>query len=107
MKIAVAVASIRRPEEIGQLLSRLERQTVRPAQIILSLELRADAPADLPPGLDIILGPPSATGRSTPFVRIATSSCSLTMIIFPATMHWPGFPKYSRPMPRSPARPDG
>jgi GT2 family glycosyltransferase len=63
MKIAIAVASIRRPEEIGQLLHQLERQTVKPAQIILSLETRADAPADLPAALEIILGPKGLTSQ--------------------------------------------
>ncbi len=63
MKIAIAVASIRRPEEIGQLLHQLERQTVKPAQIILSLETRADAPADLPVALEIILGPKGLTSQ--------------------------------------------
>lgn len=63
MKIAIAVASIRRPEEIGQLLRQLERQTVKPAQVILSLESRADAPPDLPAALDIILGPKGLTSQ--------------------------------------------
>jgi hypothetical protein len=63
MKIAIAVASIRRPEEIGQLLHQLERQTVKPSQIILSLETRADAPPDLPAALDIILGPKGLTSQ--------------------------------------------
>jgi GT2 family glycosyltransferase len=79
MKIAVAVASIRRPEEIGQLLSRLERQTVRPAQIILSLELRADAPADLPPGLDIILGPKGLTSQRNRALDAVRADCDVVV----------------------------
>ncbi len=44
MKIAVIVASINRAEEVGQLLHHLSRQTVPPAQIILSVESAADVP---------------------------------------------------------------
>ncbi len=79
MKIAVAVASIRRPEEIGQLLSRLERQTLRPAQIILSLETRADAPAELPAGLDLILGSKGLTSQRNRALDAVRADCNLVV----------------------------
>jgi GT2 family glycosyltransferase len=79
MKIAIAVASIRRPEEIGQLLSRLARQTLKPAQIILSLEVRADAPADLPAGLDIILGPKGLTTQRNRAIDAVRADCDIVV----------------------------
>lgn len=44
MNIAVIVASIRRAEEVRQLLRHLGNQTLPPAQIILSVESDADVP---------------------------------------------------------------
>ena len=77
LKIAIAIASIRRSEEIGQLLAQLERQTVKPAQIILSLEQRNDAPADLPAGLDIILGPKGLTSQRNRALDAVRPDCEL------------------------------
>jgi GT2 family glycosyltransferase len=79
MNIAIAVASIRRPEEIGQLLLRLARQTLQPAQIILSLEVRADAPADLPAGLDIILGPKGLTSQRNRALDAVRADCDVVV----------------------------
>jgi GT2 family glycosyltransferase len=79
MNIAIAVASIRRPEEIGQLLLRLEQQTLKPAQIILSLEVRADAPADLPAGLDIIVGPKGLTSQRNRALNAVRADCDVVV----------------------------
>ena len=79
MKIAIAVASIKRSEEIGQLLAQLERQTLPPAQIILSLEQRADAPAHLPANLEIILGPKGLTSQRNRALDAVRPDCDLVV----------------------------
>jgi hypothetical protein len=79
LKIALAVASIRRPEEIGQLLSQLEHQTLQPAQIILSLERRADAPAALPVAADIILGSKGLTAQRNRALDAVHPDCDVVV----------------------------
>jgi hypothetical protein len=56
MRIAVAVASIKRSEEIGQLLTQLSRQSSPASKIVLSLEQVSDAPPALNSNVDVILG---------------------------------------------------
>ena len=79
LKIAVAVASIKRSDEIGQLLSQLEHQTLQPAQIILSLERRTDAPADLPAGVEIILGCKGLTAQRNRALNAVRQDCDVVV----------------------------
>ena len=44
--VGVLVASCGRPDELGQLLDRLDRQTLPPSRVVLSVV----EPGDLPPG---------------------------------------------------------
>jgi GT2 family glycosyltransferase len=57
MRIAVVLASLGRPEELAHVVADLGRQTLKPAVIVLSLEKAQDAPAALPEGVEVILGP--------------------------------------------------
>jgi GT2 family glycosyltransferase len=75
MKIAVAVASIRRSDEIGELLAQLSHQTLQPSQIILSLETPADAPADLPAGVQVIFGPKGLTRQRNRALDAVNQDC--------------------------------
>jgi GT2 family glycosyltransferase len=61
LRIAVIIASIRRAEEIGQLLAHLMAQSFPPSAIILSVETSADLPETLPAGVDIVMGPKGLT----------------------------------------------
>jgi glycosyltransferase involved in cell wall biosynthesis len=61
MKIAVIVASVNRATEIGQLLVQLNRQTLQPSMIILSVERQEDLPAINDPRIQIIMGPKGLT----------------------------------------------
>ncbi|MGO9816630.1 MAG: glycosyltransferase family 2 protein [Acidocella sp.] len=61
VRIAVIVASIRRGEEIGQLLEHLATQTLAPSSIVLSVEVPSDLPAQIPVGVDVIMGPKGLT----------------------------------------------
>lgn len=45
-RVAVIIASLGRPANVAALLDRLGEQTLRPAQVILSMESAADAPPD-------------------------------------------------------------
>ena len=59
MNIAVIIASLGRPHSVAALLDRLAVQTLRPAQVILSVEKRADAPPSqgLPFQVEHLFGP--------------------------------------------------
>ncbi len=63
LRVVVIVASTSRPEEIGQLIRQLNRQTLQPAAVIISVS----AAADLPPvdGLDVVVvtGQKGLTGQ--------------------------------------------
>ena len=56
MNVAVIVASVNRGEEVGQLLAQLNRQTLRPAKIILSVERKEDLPGVVDPLAQVIMG---------------------------------------------------
>jgi GT2 family glycosyltransferase len=56
MRIAVVIASLGRPEEVGQLLRSLQNQTRRADQIVLSVTSQSDAPADLPADVLVLKG---------------------------------------------------
>jgi hypothetical protein len=61
--IAVVVASKGRPAEIAQLLAALDRQSVRPSAIILSVTGEDDLPTALPEDVMRILGPAGLTAQ--------------------------------------------
>jgi len=55
-RVCVIVASICRGEEIGQLLERLEQQTLKASLVVLSVERSSDLPERVPTGVQIIMG---------------------------------------------------
>lgn len=44
MKVAVVVASVGRPKELGDLIAEMRRQTMQPSAIVVSVESNADLP---------------------------------------------------------------
>lgn len=62
-RIAVIVASVSRSDEIKMLLTHLSRQTLAPAQVILSVEQKSDLPDPVPPGVEVVMGPRSLTAQ--------------------------------------------
>ncbi len=56
MRVAVVIATLGRPEEVGQLLQLLARQTVPPVTVVLSVESEADLPPGLTEGVQVIMG---------------------------------------------------
>ncbi len=79
LNVAIAIASIKRPDEIGQLLSQLEHQTLQPAQIILSLERRTDAPGELPAAAEIILGSKGLTAQRNRALNAVHPDCDVVV----------------------------
>jgi hypothetical protein len=55
--LTLIVASTGRPIELQQLLENVQRQSLQPDRIILSLHSQADAPAEVPDGVHVIFGP--------------------------------------------------
>lgn len=80
-RIAIIVASIRRAEEIGQLLSHLAAQTLPPFSIILSVEQPSDLPPGLPPGIDIVMGPKGLTQQRNRGLELALPVSDLIVFL--------------------------
>ena len=71
LRIAVVVASIRRGEEIGQLLTHLARQSLPPSAIILSVETETDLPPYVPDHVQLVMGPKGLTGQRNRGLELA------------------------------------
>lgn len=79
LRIAVVVASIRRSEEIGQLLTHLASQSLAPCAVILSVELPADLPPNLPANAEIVMGPKGLTGQRNRGLERALPICDVVI----------------------------
>jgi glycosyltransferase involved in cell wall biosynthesis len=80
MRVAVIVASIRRGEEIGQLLHHLTCQSKQPSSIILSVERNSDLPDGLDPGIQVLMGPKGLTAQRNRGLELALKTSDI--IIF-------------------------
>ncbi|MDE2391968.1 MAG: glycosyltransferase [Rhodospirillales bacterium] len=78
-RVAVIVASLGRSEEIGLLLVHLQRQTLLPARIVLSVESARDLPSDIPAGVDIIMGPRSLTAQRNRGLDKVLGDCNIVI----------------------------
>jgi len=56
MRIAVVIATLGRPEEVEQLLARLDRQTLPPVTVVLSVESIADLPPSCGNNVQVVAG---------------------------------------------------
>lgn len=56
IRIAVVVATLGRPDEVGQLVDRLARQSCAPSTIVLSVTGPQDLPANLPDHVRVVTG---------------------------------------------------
>ncbi|MDE2318286.1 MAG: glycosyltransferase family 2 protein [Rhodospirillales bacterium] len=79
MRVAVVVASVRRAEEIGQLLQALSRQTKKPEALILSVSREADLPLDLPAGVTIVTGTPSLPAQRNRGLDLVQDRCDVVV----------------------------
>ncbi len=71
MKIAVIVASVNRGAEIGQLLAQLDRQSLPPSAIILSVEKPEDLPVPLDPAVQVVMGRKGLTAQRNRGLELA------------------------------------
>lgn len=79
MRVGVVVASIGRAEEIKQLLRALERQTLAPACVILSVVKESDLPAPLPPGVQSVIGRVGASDQRNTGLELALPQCDFVV----------------------------
>lgn len=56
MRIAVVIATLGRPDEVGQLLPHLKNQTHAPSDIIVSVTGDQDLPSDMPDDVRVVQG---------------------------------------------------
>lgn len=71
-RVVVVIATLGRPDEVGQLLDRLDRQTHRPSAIVLSVTGDTDLPPDLPDSAVVVTGGkglPAQRNRGMDLVR--------------------------------------
>lgn len=60
-RAVVIVASLGRPNEVGELIPRLQSQTVPPAAILLCVTAAADVPDDLSENVEVLISRPGLT----------------------------------------------
>ncbi len=61
LTVAIVIASTGRPEEVGQLLGHLARQTRQAAKVVLSVVNASDLPAEVPEGILVVSGDKGST----------------------------------------------
>jgi GT2 family glycosyltransferase len=77
MRIAVVVATLGRPQEVGQLLERLARQTLPPCVIVLSVESDADLPPRLSDHVQVVTGPRGASAQRNRGIDLVHGECDI------------------------------
>ena len=82
-RIGVIVASVGRPEEVRQLLEALRKQSVEPAEIVLSINNPGDLPNELRcsirPGIKIVEGPAGLPAQRNRGLDLIQSSCDVVL----------------------------
>lgn len=72
LKIAVVVATTGRPEEVKDLLDRLDLQTRKPDRIVVSIAQESDASAEVRDRAEVLIGPKGASAqRNTGIAHLA------------------------------------
>jgi glycosyltransferase involved in cell wall biosynthesis len=79
MRVSVVVASVRRAEELGQLLEALARQTKAPYAIVLSVSEAADLPADIPCGVRVAMGPAGLPAQRNRGLELVQAECDIVV----------------------------
>ena len=77
LRLAVVVASLGRPQEVGQLLARLERQTSPADLVALSVESAADLPAHVSGYVKVAMGPRSLTAQRNRGIELVKDDCDI------------------------------
>jgi glycosyltransferase involved in cell wall biosynthesis len=79
MRIAVIVATKGRAQEVGQLLLALERQTLPPSAIVLSVTQASDAPEPLPPAVTLLTGTPGCSIQRNRGLDFIQGQCDIVV----------------------------
>lgn len=79
MRVAVIVASMGRPREIEQFVQAMQRQTRRPATIVISVTGSADLPDGLPEPIKVIVGPAGACAQRNRALDAVTDRCDVVV----------------------------
>lgn len=78
--VAVVIATVGRPQEVGHLLERLSRQTAPPSSIILSVGSDADLPPSVPPEVVVLQGPKGLPAqRNRGLDVLASTGCDVVV----------------------------
>ncbi len=78
-KVAVVVASVGRSGEIGQLLCHLQRQSLPPSAIVLSVSRPSDLPPIVPPGVDVVIGTKGLTTQRNRGLDKVLADCDVVV----------------------------
>lgn len=80
MKIGIAIASRRRPNEIADILKLLDRQTAPPHRIVLSVTGLADLPSGLPADrVQVVIGPPGLCMQRNRALDALSTDCDVIL----------------------------
>ena len=79
LRVSVVVASVGRPEEVGQLLQALARQTKKPEAIILSVSGESDVPANLAAGVKIVTGTSGLPAQRNRGLELVQGHCDIVV----------------------------
>jgi len=77
MRLAVVIASLGRPREVGQLIARLERQTSPADLVAVSVESAADLPAQAPEYVKVAMGPRGLTAQRNRGIELVKDGCDI------------------------------
>lgn len=77
MRIAVVIATLGRPTEVGQLLAALRTQTHPPCAIVLSVTADTDLPAALPPSVEVVKGAKGLTAQRNRGMALVIDGCDI------------------------------
>jgi len=76
-RIAVVIATLGRPEEVGQLLLHLKTQTHAPSDIIVSVTGDQDLPSDMPDGVRVVQGSRGSSAQRNRGMIEVLGACDL------------------------------
>jgi GT2 family glycosyltransferase len=79
MRIAVVVATLGRPTEVGQLLAALQIQTHPPSAILLSVTADTDLPPALAPSVQVVKGAKGLTAQRNRGLALVLDSCDIVV----------------------------
>jgi len=76
-RIAIIVATLGRPEEVGQLLAQIARQTVAAHIVVLSAETPKDLPHIMAPAVKVVIGPKGSCAQRNRGIDLVHGDCDL------------------------------